>query len=213
MKVAVILSGELRCFEDCYPSLVSNILDYNDCDVFLHMYSDDDTERAKELYEPRSTIVENKKDVTVDIDPICRVNKPSEIEPEGIFYQWRNINKAFGIVPNTYDCVLKTRYDVKYTNPIKLDMFNMNSLNVPIGGDWRGGLFDMMAFGSYDVMKKYCSLIDNINSFVKKGIPCHSELLNSYNMRETNIERFDYTVLLRRKFDRPHIEDRVFTLR
>jgi hypothetical protein len=90
----------------------------------------------------------------------------------------------------------------------------MGKLNVPIGGDWRGGLFDMVAFSSYQNMKHYCSLVDHINEYVRAGVPCHSEILNLYhNQRVVEINRFNYTVLLRRKFDKDYIEDRVFTLR
>jgi len=34
MKTAVILSGDPRTYTDCFPSLRSNILSTNDCDVF-----------------------------------------------------------------------------------------------------------------------------------------------------------------------------------
>jgi hypothetical protein len=214
MKTAVIISGDARTFHECYPSFQSNILNYNRCDVFLHLYNDCDKRTVLDTYKPTSYISEDRDAVHVDIDPECNINKPSEINPVSVFCQWRNIKKAFSLVDSSYDCILKTRYDIKYTNPLVLSDYDMNHVNVPIGGDWRGGLFDMMAFSSYQNMEKYCSLYENINSYAKSGVPCHSEILNKHNLQVLGciVRRFSYTVLLRRQFDRGYVEDRVFTL-
>ena len=44
MKVAVVLSGELRTFDECYPSMREHILDRNDYD------------KAKSLFGWRTTV-------------------------------------------------------------------------------------------------------------------------------------------------------------
>lgn len=214
MKTAVILSGDSRTFRDCYPSLKSNILDHNDCHVFLHTYNDADKEEVLNTYKPVAYMSEDRDSVAVDIDPACNANKPPEVNPVSIFCQWRNTKKAFSLVNDSYDCVLKVRYDIKYTNPLVVSHFDMTKIHVPLGGDWRGGLFDMVAFSSYDNMEKYCSLFENINGYVNSGVPCHSEILNRHNLQicGCSVSRFEYTVLLRRVFDRGMVEDRVFTL-
>jgi hypothetical protein len=213
MKTAVIISGDSRTFGDCYPSLNACILSQNDCDLFLHLYKDENSDRVLETYSPKRFLIENKSSVSFPVPAACEANKPSEVNAFGVMCQWRNIEIAFGLIDGEYDCVLKTRYDVKYTNPLNLTNFNMGALNVPAGGDWRGGLFDMMAFSSSNVMSNYCSLFGRIGSYCESGIPCHSEILNRYNNRDQAVHRFEYTVLLRRQFDRGYIEDRVFTLR
>jgi len=38
MKIALCLSGYLRTFRECYPSIVENIIQDNDCDIFIHTY-------------------------------------------------------------------------------------------------------------------------------------------------------------------------------
>lgn len=214
MKTAVILSGDARTFRACYPSLKSNILDQNDCDIFLHLYNDADKDDVLNTYKPVAYMSEDKEAVTVEIDPVCNSNKPPEVTPISIFCQWRNIKKAFSLVDESYDCVLKARYDIKYTNPLDLSRFDMKQVHVPSGGDWRGGIFDMVAFSSHANMEKYCSLFEHINRYVKGGVPCHSEILNRHNLQVCGctVSRFEYTVLLRRQFDRGIIEDRVFTL-
>jgi hypothetical protein len=213
MKTAIVISGEPRTFTDCYPSLDACILSKNKCDIFLHLYEDENTSDVLKVLSPKIWLIEKKKEVAFDVPSICETNKPPEVSAFSTMCQWRNIQKAFGLIDDYYDCVLKTRYDIKYTNPLILEKYNMDCLNVPIGGDWRGGLFDMLAFGSLRLMKNYCCLFDRIQQYCESGVPCHSETLNRFNNRNALIHRFDYTVLLRRQFDRGYIEDRVFTLR
>jgi len=213
MKTAIIIAGDARTFRDCYPSLNACILSQNDCDLFLHLYEDENTEQVLKTYSPKRFVLENKSSVSFPVPPACETNKPSEVNAFGLMCQWRNIEIAFGLIDGEYDCVLKTRYDLKYTNPLVVKDFNMSVLNVPVGGDWRGGLFDMMAFASPKIMSKYCSMFQRIGSYCESGIPCHSEILNRHNTHSEVVNRFEYTVLLRRQFDRGYIEDRVFTLR
>lgn len=37
-KIAMCISGYLRTFEECYPSIKKNIIDGNDIDIFIHTY-------------------------------------------------------------------------------------------------------------------------------------------------------------------------------
>ena len=37
-KIAICLSGYLRTFKECYPSILKNVIQDNDCDIFIHTY-------------------------------------------------------------------------------------------------------------------------------------------------------------------------------
>jgi len=37
-KIAICISGYLRTFEDCYPTIKNNIIRDNDVDIFIHTY-------------------------------------------------------------------------------------------------------------------------------------------------------------------------------
>ena len=37
-KIAICISGYLRTFEECYPSISKNIIEGNDVDIFIHTY-------------------------------------------------------------------------------------------------------------------------------------------------------------------------------
>jgi hypothetical protein len=214
MKIALMMGGDLRTFMDCFPSLESNILKYNQCDVYLHLYDEPMTQTAIDMLSPVKYVIEDKKSIRHDIQECCFKNKAPEVDCVGVFFMWRTIKVAYNLLQDkNYDMVIKTRYDVKYTNPLMVNNFDPSKLNVPNGGDWRGGLFDMFAMSSQKIMSRYCSLYDKLNTYVSSGLPFHSEILNLHNNKNENINRFDYTILLRRQFDRDFVEDRVFTLR
>ena len=214
MKVALILSGDVRCFRDCYPSLESNVLNYNDCDIYMHAYNDDSIDDAISLYKPKSLLIDEKKDQNHSISSSCFHNKPPEADPFSTFCMWSNIKKSFNLVKGHYDMILKTRYDVKYCEPLRVDRLDPLKLHIPRGGDWREGMFDMLSVSSPLRMKLYCDLVDRINEYSTIGVPCHSEIMLRYHLESNKVEvnRFDFTVLLRKKFDKPWIEDRVFTI-
>ena len=37
-KIAICLSGYLRTFKECYPSMLENVIQDNDVDIFIHTY-------------------------------------------------------------------------------------------------------------------------------------------------------------------------------
>ena len=37
-KIALCLSGYLRTFEDCWPSILKNVIQDNNVDIFIHTY-------------------------------------------------------------------------------------------------------------------------------------------------------------------------------
>jgi len=37
-KLAICISGYLRTFKECYPSILKNVIQDNDCDIFIHTY-------------------------------------------------------------------------------------------------------------------------------------------------------------------------------
>lgn len=213
MKTALYISGELRTFRNCFNSFKSNILDPNNCDIFMHLYKDDAIKEALELYDPKKVLIVDKNHYFPNISNVCVRQKMHETNVDSLYRQWDNIKKSFDLIDLKYDCVVKLRYDIKYTKPIIFSDFDMNFLNVPIGGDWRGGLFDMFAFGSYEIMKTYSNLIEKINLFCEQGIPFHSETLNKHNNLNSQVKRFDYPILLRKDFNNlGNEEDRIFTL-
>lgn len=198
MKIAIILSGQLRNFDECYASFKTNILDHNVCDIYLQTYISEDYGRAIQLYQPFKTILEQPdQDFTVAELCKCSIHNGAN---GSMYWMHKNNKSVFSIVKkNWYDCVVRTRYDVTYSAPIEFNKFDMDNINIPAGGNWLGGINDLFVFSSYDNMSKYCNLIDYINEYVNNGVMCHAETLLKYHLvsNSLNINRFEFELILR----------------
>jgi hypothetical protein len=214
MKIAIILSGDLRYYEHCYLSLQKHVLSHTDSHIYMQFYDTKEKEKALELYKPVKYKCEKREDVIKSL-----IDCPAGAE--NIFYQWRNVKESFLLVDEkeNYDFILKTRYDVVYTKKLFLKKFKFSSdcINIPDGGDYCGGLFDMVALSSYDNMKYYCSLYDHMNQYTEKsGVRVHPEtyLRHHISVSDIPLKRFDYDVELRRLYkDIETVENRFFNIR
>jgi hypothetical protein len=139
MKVAVLLFGHLRTYEYCAPLLKKHILDNYDCDVFMHTWSDSDSDtiswnesirsrnsrpvskdvidRINELYASKKLTVENQK-VKNDIivKSIANDDKNSLLGMNFMFESMGKTNKLRHIYEEEtgaqYDAVIVVRPDV-----------------------------------------------------------------------------------------------------
>jgi hypothetical protein len=195
MKIAICISGQLRHWEEGYASLKENILDHNDCMVFMQTY---DTEEARIMIDtigPDITLIEpNIADFT--ISDSVKENKAPETNLENMYWMYRNIKRCDQLLtPEThFDAVLRTRFDLKYPNPIDLLKFDTSKIWIPSGGDWGGGLFDMVAFSSPENMRYYSSLIDHIEEYNKEGTIAHPETMLRRHLRDKEVGRFDFPI-------------------
>lgn len=214
MKIALIMSGHLRCYKDCFESLKSNVIDSTNCDVFMQFYSSPETDNALSLYNPKKYLIsEEQEPVPFTVHPVCRIHKAPETNVDGVFSMWNNIKKSFDLVDGDYDYVIKARYDIKFSTPLDLKFLNTECINIPEGGNWRGGVFDMFAVSSYENMKYYCEMINCMNRYtVDEQVPFHPETLLKYHLENRCINRFPFPVYLRKIYDRGIIEDRIFTI-
>jgi len=214
MKTAIIFSGHLRCFKDCYESISRNVLIPSECDVFMHLYDCADVDDAISLYKPKNYIVTNVNDaLPYTVDPVCRMYKASETDTDAVFSMWNNIKRSFELIGSDYDCVIKARYDIKFSAPLNLKSMNMECINIPEGGDWRGGMFDMFAVSSYENMNHYCHMVDFLNRYTKdERILFHPEILLRHHIREHPVHRFPFPVYLRKTYERGILEDKIFTV-
>lgn len=197
MAIAIIISGQLRDFSDCYPSLQDNILDHNDFHIYLHTYADTPPDKlalAMELYRPHRLLVEKP----IKRFSLCDGCSNQTPDRESMYWQYLNWKTVFQLVPNEYEYVLKVRYDIKYEKPVIISQFDPNHINIPMGGDFLGGLSDLVAFSSYSNMSHYCALVDHVNHYVnEQSINCHPETLLKHHLSEYKIARFDFPVYLR----------------
>jgi len=221
VKVAIIMAGDLRDFTVTYPYFRDNVLFHQDCDIYMHCYNSEHTEAALDLYLPEKYKIEDRETVTVEFDDACNRNTFVEVDVAAGFYQWRSIKEVFDLIDcnKKYDFVFKSRYDLAYLDPFCIEAFGLDNsvYNIPDGGDWRGGLNDMVAISSYENMKYYSSMYNYMNGYtLNDNVPSHSEVLLRHHLEKRSVEinRIDCNVYLRKFYDDTgKVENRRFNLR
>ena len=103
-----------------------------------------------------------------------------------------------------YDIVISLRVDVEINNTFSFHISN-NTIYIPYGYDYvKNAINDQIAYGSYDVMKKYNNIYDNLLDLLnlRLSIP-HPESLTYANIKYHNIQvkRFhlDYCLVKNRQ--------------
>ena len=151
MKIAVLLFGHLRDFENCAPSLKSNLIDRYDCDVFMHTWDETDhksktwhgdnrfdikkvdetvIEQVKAYYNPKGLIVEHQekyKKERIIQSPYSEDFKMSSAVPYYMFYTMNKVNQLRLDYEKkngiSYDYVIVTRPDVRLKKPFEIERY------------------------------------------------------------------------------------------
>lgn len=124
-------------------------------------------------------------------------NKAPETVVAGVFNQWHNMYCAFAHAPLEYDVYVRMRYDIKFDRQIHFENYEMRDdvIYITSGNDYRDGINDQFAFGSYNVMKVYYSIIHNHSIFWNQGKYFHPETYVKLNLEHhgIRIERIPQT--------------------
>lgn len=197
MKIAFLISGIPRQFTKnlkLYLESLDKLIDYN---VYLYFPNENCEENyANEMFNPDilHTILSDKhyKSILLDsllpdlLDILSRKQKNSVI-------QWYRIQKCFQNIPDDYDYIIRIRPDIKLLiNPQELvnliTTSSKSTIYIPQGFDTcKESLNDHFAFGTYDVMKKYCSLFSTLN--ITSGWQSEIYLYKFLNEKLIHIER------------------------
>lgn len=117
----------------------------------------------------------------------------------GMFYhnkQCFELIKAYQEKTNTiFDCIIKYRSDIDNISEFLLeDSIKGNTIYIPKGSDWIGGINDQLAYGNFDTMMKYTNVIDHIKKYLSQGIKIHPETLLAWHLKMCflNINRFKF---------------------
>lgn len=200
MRIAILFSGRIQQFERCYYNILKyiKINDNNEIDFFLSHSPDlnEDLESFKKIFKPKLMINE----------PITYFNHTKY--PKYCHYQGHNtmcmfINRLrvfklletfINTTPTSYDLVISYRTETILNKDLNFQWFNQlneNTIYIPEGNDWWGGLNDQLAFGTYDSMKIYLSLYEELKQMLDNGCVFHPEtILRHYlNIKNINVIR------------------------
>lgn len=200
MHIACLIYGRLNKCREHYDNIINTIGREHTIDFFA---SSDNSPQWQiddfiQLYNPISFINE-------PIQYTCDLGKYEGKKPETNIHNMTchfiNKHRVFSLLEkhiekeNTqYDVVISLRVDVVCYNAFPL-LCNIqeNTIYIPTAWDWAGGINDLLAFGKFDVMKKYNNIFLNVIDLLERKITIpHPENLNRANLElhKINIQRF-----------------------
>jgi len=156
--------GNRFFYTDKQPDLSYNVSDWRKCDpVFYDIY-----EKNAELY----------------------ANKAPETSVQNCWNMWHNIFVGFSLLPKDADIYVRNRTDIVFTGPMNYEAYDVSrrAVFIPSGNDYWYGINDQAAFGSYEVMKAYCSLYLNVQKYYDEGRIFHPESMLKWHLDQCGIE-------------------------
>jgi hypothetical protein len=138
MKVALLISGLARNVRDGYNQYFSSIINEYDTDVYLHYWEDGEWEDVLKVFSPKKYICvkpfsfeQYKEGVDSPNDKLARPIYPYNVAGNytslPMFYGWQSV---YSLVEGRYDCIIKTRYDIGWSEKIDLGKFDFSKINV-----------------------------------------------------------------------------------
>lgn len=179
----------------------TNLIDIFNPDIYFHTYESEFHTELNKIYNIKKMSVENPNAIQkFNKDDFTNLNPDTKFD--NCMHMFRKRKLAFDLIDEKYDFYIYTRLDIAFWNKFDieiLDSIDENTILVPNGGDYEGGLNDMMAIGRHKVMKTYSEVFDYIPTHNKNGCRFHPETLLKYHLTENNIniERFHMPLCLR----------------
>lgn len=213
MKIALLIAGYLRCFTENIDNIKKNIIQDNECDIFIHITKNNGDHKYL-----------NK---TISIDEISKILKPKLIISSGNLHYSDNLHinnllnqnykfywlneerkKICEIENINYDLIVKIRPDVNILSKLSYNTINLNYIYIPIDDKIDKNklqnindkhICDIIAYGSSNVMNQYFNYYLNINKLIENYGYVNETLLYYYfnnNNILYNLVDINYIVIL-----------------
>ena len=224
MKTAVLLSGLIRCFGKCYPSLLESIIKPLNADVFISSWDFSDPEQPNDvtiketisLCDPKIYLFEKwdqEKKLQFDRKKY-EVRKYKHchkiMNTMAMFYKMKSANDLKMIYEQKndfkYDVVIRARTDMVFGDSFKqeevIELVSKthgeefdNIIAIPDGHGWP----DTFALGSSENMDYYNSVYGNIDRYWEEEDCLFGGefLLRHHLVKCKKIVSFDFSMKLR----------------
>ncbi|KKL28580.1 hypothetical protein LCGC14_2373740, partial [marine sediment metagenome] len=199
MKVAVCISGQPRNVQRGFTYIQPNLLERNDCDVFIHTWWD--SEQVGKTFINAGDHVASNPVAADTLTTIIRLYSPTAMhfEPQIEFDTSNYVENVFPAIKpfaslsqkysawrvhelrresgREYDAVIRLRFDYALQSPITAEDYNLDHIAVPNRCPHVGGIDDTFAIGRASAMDMYGSLYNSIFGLYRAGVPFCDELL------------------------------------
>lgn len=212
MKVAVLVSGMLRTFEETYPRLKKYIIDDLEPDIFFYGYPNKKgmqycQNKIKELWNPKDfQILEYTDDLRKKIcldENKYEKNKRPETKVNNVLsaaYALKKCNDLRLKYQNDnhidYDIILRIRpdyYFINYITKSQLESAKIGEILIPNEWDFKEvhslAVSDGIALSNNFSMNKYCELCNCIDKYFDEGIMFHPETYFGVHIDRMNLNR------------------------
>ena len=172
MKAALIYSGYLRTFAECRANHAEML---QGAEIYQYHVNDLLHELHYHKHDPEHPYEANRIPETVT---------------HATLNQWRNNMLAFQLAPKDLDVYVRMRYDITISKPIDLSSYDYadNRIYIPRGNDYRDGINDQFAFGSYKAMAVYFDMYNHHEQLFNKGYQFHTESYLYRHLLDSGIE-------------------------
>lgn len=213
MKVAICISGQPRNVQEGFTHIEPNLLEHNDCDVFIHTWFDSEQvgksyinagghiasvpvaanviEEIERLYNPLFMWVAQQ----IDFDErnyaeraYPAISPFASLSQKYSAMKVHELRKGYSSETGTeYDAVIRLRFDYALRSPIVVDKFDLSVVNVPHRCPHPGGIDDTFAIGNEVNMNVYGELFNHIQDLYDSGVPFCDEILLGQHLAKNNI--------------------------
>lgn len=185
--MAVCISGQKRKWDNVKQDVIQNVFKEKTdvffvCDEDLSI-SNIDHEITKELqsfYDESIMKLFNSRKNSATIVENCL----------NMFYKIMRCNQLKIKHENKhnfkYDIVVRLRTDTIFKKPISFSE-EKDKIFIPNGCDW-GGICDQFAYGSSELMDKFCDVFPNIKTYFEEGCEFHPEKLLNHHCNKLGID-------------------------
>ena len=202
MKIALLYSGLTQKFHNqVFDNHKKFILDGYDYDIYLSTWLDESNQYVLDVLDPVASSVENLSEISNnEFTNVYKrvINKYPETKIENTIPMFYKIENCFNLlITHSYDFIVRCRLDIEFDKKILLQ--KNDCINIPVKGDYRGGINDLFSYGNYNNMKSYCTTYSRICSYLTNSVYCHPETLlrHSLNYQGLCINRFENNLYLR----------------
>jgi len=199
MHIAILFYGRINKFKEHYDNILHSIGQENTFDIY---FSSDNSliESLNEFIDLYKPIAYNNNEIYYDCDITKYPNRPLETSDETLdklIRHYINKNRVFKLLEQHiqkenihYDVVASLRLDLVFHNKFNFDNIEDNTIYIPSGKDWyERSINDQVAYGNFDVMKKYMHIYENIIYLLDSGRSvAHSESLHYANIEFYNLK-------------------------
>ena len=205
MKIALLISGYLRGLNENIESIKNNIIQDNDCDIYIHITENCDDDKyinkhisidsIKDIFKPKVLLVSNNLHFSNNESMNNLLNQNYK------FYWLNEDRKRICQIENiNYDIVIKIRPDLNVKEILNYHI-DSNNIYIPIDSkidtiklhnENDNYICDILAYGSNEKMNDYFNYYLQVNALVTQyGNYVNETLLFHY----LNNNKINYTLI------------------